>query len=326
MGVHLLTGDDESLLGAAVSELVAQLVGTDDRTLMVDDLSGDDYEIRTLVDAAQTPPFLTDRRVVVGRGIGRFSADELSTLIAYLKDPLPSTDLVLTSGGGRLPKAVTDAVKANGGTTQATGVSPKKQERAQWVDEQLAASGVTLDHRAVAVLSEWLGEDMGRLRGILETLLATYGPGKKLTVDEVTPFLGDAGGVPPWDFTDAIDSGDVVKALTLLHRMMHAGERHPLQVMAILHGHYVKMLKLDGTDARSEGDAAAILGIKGFPARKVLDQSRRLGAGGVRRGVELVAQADLDLRGATTLEPEWVMEVLVARLARLTPMGAARRR
>ncbi len=326
MGVHLLTGDDESLLGAAVGELVAQLVGSGDRTLMVEDLSGDDYEIRAVVDAAQTAPFLTDRRVVVGRGIGRFNAEDLTALIAYLNDPLPSTDLVLTSGGGRLPKAVTDAVKAAGGTVVATGVSPKKQERAQWIEEQLAASGVTLDHRAVGVLSEWLGEDMGRLRGTLETLLATFGAGTKLGVAEITPFLGEAGGVPPWDLTDAIDSGDVVKALSLLHRMIHAGERHPLQVMAILHGHYVRLLKLDGTDARSEADASAILGIKGFQARKALDQSRRLGATGVRRAVELLAVADLDLRGTTTLEPEWVMEVLVARLARLTPMGAARRR
>lgn len=326
MGVHLLTGDDESLLGAAVSELVASLVGDADRTLMVDDLSGDDYEVRALVDAAQTPPFLTDRRVVVGRGVGRFNAEDLTTLIAYLKDPLPTTDLVLTSGGGRLPKALTDAVKAGGGVTTATGVSSKKQERLQWIEEQLAGAGVHLDHRGAALLGDWLGEDMGRLRGILETLVSTYGAGVRLGVEEITPFLGDAGGVPPWDLTDAIDAGDVVRALSLLHRMIHAGERHPLQVMAILHGHYVRLLKLDGSDARSEADASAVLGIKGFQARKALDQSRRLGAAGVRRAVELVAQADLDLRGATTLEPDWVMEILVARLARLTPAGAGARR
>lgn len=318
MAIHLLTGDDESLLGAAVSELVGRLVGDGDRTLMVDDLSGDDYEVRTLVDAAQTPPFLTDRRVVVGRGIGRFNAEDTATLVAYLKDPLPSTDLVLTGGGGRLAKALTDAVKSSGGTVSATGVSTRKQDRTAWFEEQLLTGGVQLDNRAVMLLDGWLGEDLGRLRSILETLAATYGPGKRLGVDEVTPFLGDAGGVPPWDLTDSIDKGDAAKALSLLQRMMRAGERHPLAVMSILHTHYVKLLKLDGSDARSEADAAEILGIKGFPAKKSLDQYRRLGAGGTRRAFELVAQADLDLRGATALEPEWVMEVLVARLARLS--------
>ena len=33
---------------------------------------------------------------------------------------------------------------------------------------------------------------------------------------------------------------------------MRAGERHPLQVMAILHGHYAKLLALDGSGAHDE--------------------------------------------------------------------------
>ena len=36
MGVHLLTGDDESMLRGAVIDLVDSLVGTADRTMMVE--------------------------------------------------------------------------------------------------------------------------------------------------------------------------------------------------------------------------------------------------------------------------------------------------
>ncbi len=139
-----------------------------------------------------------------------------------------------------------------------------------------------------------------------------------LTFAEIEPFLGEAGGVPPWDFTDAIDAGDTTKALTLLGRMMHAGGRHPLQIMAILHSHYSNIAKLDGVDARSEQDAMAATGIKSpYPAKKALANYRRLGPSSTRRAIELLAQADLDLRGAKDLEPELVMEVLVARLSKL---------
>ena len=55
-----------------------------------------------------------------------------------------------------------------------------------------------------------------------------------------------------------------------------------------------------------------------FPARKALQQSRRLGTERVRRAVELLAAADLDLRGVTAWPEETVMEVLVARLAHLS--------
>ena len=48
-----------------------------------------------------------------------------------------------------------------------------------------------------------------------------------------------------------------------------------------------------------------------------MQQYRRLGGSGVQRAIELLAAADLDLRGAKELPDDIVMEVLVARLSRL---------
>ena len=82
--VHLVKGGDEVLVGDAVSELVRTLVGDGDRSLMVEELTIDahvlpddtGYDIAPIVDAAQTPPFLTDRRVVVVRHAGVFSTKD----------------------------------------------------------------------------------------------------------------------------------------------------------------------------------------------------------------------------------------------------------
>ena len=124
--------------------------------------------------------------------------------------------------------------------------------------------------------------------------------------------------MPPWDLTDAIDDGRTGAALALLGRMMGAGERHPLQVMAILQGHYGKLAALDGLGLRSEAEAAAALGIRpGYPAKKALDLSRRMGGTSIRKAIDLLAGADLDLRGGKELDATLVMEILVARLSRL---------
>ena len=323
MAVHLITGDDDSLLLTAVSDVVRRLVGDGERSLMVDEFDDDEYELRSVVDAAQTPPFLTESRVVIARGAGRFGADDVSPLVSYLGDPLPSTELVLVAGGGRLAKALSDAVKKAGGNVIDTVPPMRARERGGWFEEQVIAAGLRLDSQALALLASWLGEDAGRVQGILETLVSAYGDSRTLKVVDVEPFLGEAGGVPPWDLTDAVDRGDTTKSLSLLHRMMRAGERHPLQVMAILHNHYTKLLTLDGANANDESAVAALLGIKpGYPAKKALDQYRKLGNAGVVRAIGLLAQADLDLRGAKEWPDELVMEVLVARLSRL---GAARR-
>ncbi len=326
MSVHLLTGEDESILRTKVLDLVHLLVADGERSLMVDEFDGEEYEIRVVVDAAQTMPFLTDKRIVLARNIGRFSADELTPLIGYLASPLDSTDLVMVAGGGRLAKKLTDAVSAAGGHTVNTNPPSRPADRQAWVRTQAEERGLRLDGPAAARIAEQLGEDVGRLEGILGIVRSTYGEGQRISVADVEPFLGEAGGVPPWDFTDAIDSGQTAKALTLMGRMIHAGERHPLQVTAILHGHYGKLARLDGVDVRSEDDAAAAIGIKpGFPAKKALANYRRLGGSGIRKAVQLLAKADLDLRGDTDLPPEIVMEVLVARLSRLGPGTTTRR-
>lgn len=324
MGVFLVTGDDETLLADAVNGLVHELVGSGDRSLMVDDI-GIESDVTAVVDAAQTPPFLTDSRVVIARGVGRFTADDAKPLVGYLADPLDSTHLVLVGGGGRLAKSLSDAVKAAGGTVRATGAPTSKRDRGQWIDEQVAAAGVRLDPSATNLVAGWLGEDAGRLGGLLATLASTYGEGKRLSAADVQPFLGSAGSVPPWDLTDAIDAGDVRTALVVLQRMTAGGDRHPLQLMAILHTHYTRLLRVDGSGARNEGAVGELLGLKGFQAGKVLRQYERLGSTGVQRAIELLAAADLDLRGAKDWPESLVMEVLVARLARLTPSGARRR-
>ena len=83
--------------------------------------------------------------------------------------------------------------------------------------------------------------------------------------------------------------------------MSGPGGRHPLQLMAILHGHYGRLARLDGVAVASEAQAADVLGIKpGFPAKKALTQYRRLGGDGVRRAIDLLAAADLDLRDGAT--------------------------
>ncbi len=317
MVTHLLTGDDESILRTAVHDLVSDLVGDGDRSMMVDEFEGDEYEVRHVVDAAQTPPFLTDRRVIVARGIGRFVTEDLTPLLAYLDNPLDSSDVVLVGGEGRIAKKLTDAVKAAGTITNTTPPTRAK-DRQSWLSDHITATGLRLDAGAVAQLGQFLGEDAGRLDGIISTLRSTFGVDRKLSFADIEPFLGDAGGVPPWDFTDAIDSGNTTKALDLLGRMVHAGGRHPLQIMSILHTHYGNLAKLDGAGVASEQDAMAATGIKSpYPAKKALQNYRRLGGANVKRAIDLLAQADLDLRGARDLDADLVMEVLVARLSKL---------
>jgi DNA polymerase-3 subunit delta len=321
--VYLVKGDDPSLVAQAAHGLTEELVGGSDPSLAVEEFGGpgaEDLDVGQVIDACTTPPFLVERRVVVVRDAGQLNAAEGARLTAYLEDPLPTTSLVLVGGGGTVPAALAKSVGKVGEVVN-TAVGTGKA-RSQWLADHLRGGPVRLDAAATAKLGEHLGGDMGRLAGLLDTLAAAYGVGATVKVNDLSPFLGEAGSVAPWDLTDAIDSGDAAKSLGLHYRMTGAGELHPLAAMSLLHRHYRQMLRLDGSGVTSPDEAAELLGLRSaYPAKKALAQCRRLGTARIARAINLLAQADLDLRGVTALPGELVLQVLVARLSRLVRQG-----
>jgi DNA polymerase-3 subunit delta len=97
-----------------------------------------------------------------------------------------------------------------------------------------------------------------------------------------------------------------------------------VEVLFSLHRHYANMLAWDGATISSGEEAAQLLSVSSaFVGKKALEQSRRLGSARIGHAIELLADADLDVKGASGLPPELVVEILVARLSRQTRQRAS---
>jgi len=324
MAIYLITGADDRLVSAELTGLVDQLIGTADRATMYEShdaetATADEREraIRSAVMSAETPSLFGDTRVVVIRGIHQATVDQMAPLIGYLRDPPETTHLVITSSG-KLAKSTTDALKKSGATIITVSPPTRRNDLVAWFHEQFIQAGLKLDPEAMDSVIDWLGQDQARLPSLIEILVSAFGISKKLSADDIQPFLGDQGSVLPWNLTDAIDRADAPTALAMLRRMIRSGEYHPLQVMSLLHNHYVRLLKLDGPDVRDAQQAMALIGAKSdFQGRKYLDLYRRVGSSGVTSAIQLLARADIDLRGGKDLPEELTMEILVARLSKM---------
>jgi DNA polymerase-3 subunit delta len=241
---------------------------------------------------------------------------------------LESTALVLVGGSsGRLPANLTKALKGAG----VSEVGPETERTGDVLGQHLRDAGVKLRPDAAKAVAAHLGEDAGRVPQLVEVLVAANPSGATLDVADVEPYLGEAGSIPGYQLTNAIEAGDVPGALATLRRMLTAPERrsqkpmHPLQILGLLVSYYRRLLRLDDPEIRGPRDAVEALGgrIKEYPARKALEQARALRATGIRQAYDYLAQADLDLKGKRAIPEDAVMEVLVARLAGLS--GRARR-
>jgi DNA polymerase III subunit delta len=342
-GLYLVKAGDPVLRSRAVHELVDELLEGEDRTLVVEEYTvpakrganADDGEstratapddsapplpvVAAILNAAQSPPFMTSKRIVVVHDYEQLNADEAAPVAQLFDDHLDTTFLVFVSGGGRAPKSIADALKG------AETVGPESEKTTDVLAAELERAEVKLSKDAARSVTERLGEDAGRATGLVDVLAAAFGPGAELSADQIEPYLGEAGAVPMFQLTNAIEDGKIASALSVLHRLLTVTSArqpkpmHPLQVLGLLSSRYRKLLALDDPAIRTTKDAHAALGGKGstYPAQKALEATSALGFDGLRRAVDSLHQADLDLKGASAMPEDAVLEVLVARLAAL---------
>jgi DNA polymerase-3 subunit delta len=339
--VYLVKAGDPMLRSRAAQALVEELLDGEDRSLVVEEFlvpaktkaGGDDEPepaapsdegtrvpiVAAILNAAQSPPFMTSKRIVVIRDYEQLSADEAAPIAAILSDALDTTVFVFVGGGGRTAKSLGDALKA------AEVVGPASEKTVDVLASELQRAEITLDKEAARVAAARLGDDAGRAAGLVAVLSSAFGAGAMLNSADVGPYLGEAGSVPVFQLTNAIEEGKIAGALSILDRLLNVTSSrqpkpmHPLQVLGLLQSRYRKLLRLDDPAIRTTKDAHAALGGKGstYPAQKALEASTALGTDGLRRAIDSLHRADLDLKGASAMPENAVLEVLVARLAAL---------
>lgn len=331
-----VVGTDATMVYDALHNVVARALGDLDPSFALQDFTAKDVTssgsvpvASQVMEALNTPPFLVERRVIVLRDAQSLIADEVALLLAWMGNPTPDTVLILGVVGTKshkLVKAAVEVIEVN--------VGSRAQDRVAFVEAKLGEYRVTIDKVAAQKIVTQIGDDVARVDSLARTLQSIYGSAP-LNFAHVEPYLGDAGDVPEWDLTDAIDNGDATKAIVVARRMLDSKGRSGLQIVNMLQRHYLRMARLEGSGVRGDDEAATLLGINRYPAGKALRVAERIGAERISTAVHMIANADVDMKGgvsyggrdlSTDLEVTdlTVIEVLVARLAKMTQ--SARRR
>jgi len=320
----------------AVHNVVAEALGDLDPSFALQDFTAKDVTLGAgesalprVMEALNTPPFLVERRVVVVRDAQLLIAEEVAQLTDWMSSPAPGTVLIVAvvgSKANKLVKAATDVVEVNVGSRVA--------DRVAFVKSKMDEYDVVIDTSTAQRVADQVGDDVARVDALARTLQSIYGTAP-LVFARLEPYLGDAGDVPVWDLTDAIDGGDATKAIVVARRMLESRGRAGLQIVSMLQRHYLNMARLEGSDVRTKDEAATLLGINAYPASKALQLAQRMGAPRLTTAVHWIADADLDLKGGVSyggkdLDSDLdvteltVIEILVARLARLSRGARAR--
>lgn len=291
--VYLIYGSEELLLERAARRLRERLAAVADLDFNMETFDGGTSSADQIVNAANTMPFMSERRLVVVRDVDKMDAAALESLAAYARDPAPYTCLVLIATKIAKNTKLYKAVAANGVAYEYT--APKRSEYAGEVVRLLRERGKHIAHGPAEALVDLVGRDLRRLDGEADKLAAYVGDAADVTLEDVKQVAAASGSASVFELTDAVGDRDAARSLAVLHRLIQGGES-ALGLHAMLARHVRALVGARALKARgmSPDSMAPEIGMAPWQARNVARQA----------GNYTPVQLSVALRGLAAAEEE----------------------
>lgn len=320
--VAAVFGDEAFLRRQAILCLKAAVLTGDDADFSLSAFEGRKTEFREVHEALSTVAmFGGGRRLVVVEDADDFVTRYRSELEDYVARPSRSGVLVLDLE--KLPSntRLYKSIAAEGLLVDCGAPAPAKLTKwlVDWIKRHHAAE---LSPAAADTLVELIGPELGLLDQELAKLALLAGAGKKITPELVGQSVGTWRTKTTWEMLDAAMDGKTADAMQQLDRLLSSGEQ-PIGILGQISASLRRLAAATRLVLQTEAagrrpnlrSALETSGVRSFVLEKTERQLRRLGR---QRGQELygrLLQADLDLKGESTMPPRLVLERLIVRLS-----------
>jgi DNA polymerase III subunit delta len=289
--LYLLYGDEPYLVERAVKKLLERAVDPSFRDFNLNIFYGNECKGDEVFSAAQTLPMFADRRVVLVKKGGDLSAAAMEILLSYLQDPCPQTCLVLQAEKVDGRKKFFAEFKKRGESVEFK--RPYENQLGPYVRDEVRASGKKIDAAAADLLAYLVGSNLQELVSQIEKLCIYCGKKETIGVDDVKAIVSDTKVESVFEFTDALGSKDLSKALRMLTTLIQDGEA-PLRILGAVARHYRQLWQVrELLDRRlSSGDIAKTAGINPYFLKKVTEQARNYEVSELKQIFERMLELD----------------------------------
>ena len=292
---YVLHGDNELERSERVADFKQKVGDASIRDLNVTTLDGRKVTLGELQHAAETIPFLADKRLVIVEGLltrlaGRKAkgdgADEsttsgttkefLSGLLDYLPRLPETTRLVFVEAQSlKETQPVLKLALQQKGKTVLEFKQPNANELPRWITERAKKHGGAFDGKASARLASLIGGDLRRLDQEIIKLTTYVNTQRPVTEKDVMLLVTDASTSSIFDMVDALGKRDGQRAVHELHHLLDQGE-NPLGLLAMIVRQFrllIQAKELQQRNATPE-EIARQLSVHPFVAKKIGEQAR----------------------------------------------------
>jgi DNA polymerase-3 subunit delta len=328
---YILHGEDEFSRAEQVAAFKEKIGDATVRDFNVTVLDGRKVTLAELRHAADSVPFLADKRLVVVEGLlarlsagrGRGSDDGepsgaarefQAALLEYLPWVPESTRLVFVES--RMLPASNPALKlaaAQPGKTIIAFELPKNV--AGWIDKRVKRHGGAIEAKAAAKLAQLIGSDLRRLDSEIQKLVTYVNAARPIREEDVTRLVSASIEASVFDLVDALGRRDGRRAMRELGSLLDLGES-PLGLLAMIARQFRLLIQVKELQALSvpAPDMAKALGQHPFVVEKIGQQTRNFTMEQLERIHAHLLDLDVSIKTGEVSDA-LALDLLVAELA-----------
>lgn len=227
---------------------------------------GRDVSGREVVDLACSFPMMGNYQVIIVK-----EAQSINTLgeplLAYLKNPLKSTLLVINYKYKKLDKrkALYKTLSKSDKVVLFESAKLYDNKIPAWISGRVHTLGFTISPKSVNLLAEYLGTDLGKINNELGKLIINLEPGEKITEDHIEQNIGISKEFNIFEFNKALGKRDMFHAYRILQYFEANPKQNPLQMVSVmLYTFFMKTFIYHQISRESKSSIASKLGISPF--------------------------------------------------------------
>ena len=249
--VYLFFGDEEYLVQEAVDLIVKKVVDPASRDFNFDTVYCKGASGAEIVNLCQTLPFMVERRLVIAKELEALKAADLEELTSYLRDPSPTTTLVLLSYQPRYEKkSVVSAVETHGAAVRFFALLDR--EMVPWIEAWVRSRGLSIQREAGQYVWQTLGNDLLAITNELQKAIIYIKERKTITLEDVRSAVGDFREYSSFDLADALGRKDRERALLVMARLIQEGEQ-PVALLGSIAWNFRRLLRAKSMEAAGAG-------------------------------------------------------------------------
>lgn len=280
---------------------------------------GPETQASQLVSACRSFPVMASRRLILVKEAHRMNNKELEKLTPYLKQPVPSSVLVMLFKDRRagLPKAAADAVKKTGVDFHAKKLYDRDVQ--QWVDLLIQDRGLDYDSDIPALLVSNLGLNLHLIENELDKMFiylkATQQP--KLTRDFVFQMINVDKEFNAFELVSALSQRQSQRCHLIVDRLtQNTKVNPPTLVVGTLFRFFHHLALVHRHQLRDPNSVKNQLKINYFQARDCIAATRHYPVAKVYRNLGYIENADQRLKGmiSTQMDEAHTLKTLIWRL------------